>query len=249
MAAKSLSVVIILTLVGAGLASMMFLPETSASGNEIYVHNAWYATRDGTAEHPYAGIQYAIDLAEDGDTIIEGINTMIELFLEGFVVLSQDWHPQNHLSFADNHPGKNPGDEFTSKGIGPVLWPAHCVQHTYGAKFHKKLNTKLINKIFQKGMNPEIDSYSAFIDNDKKTETGLREYLRGEKIERIFVCGLALDYCCYNTAIDGVSYDFDVYFLIDLTKGVDLPPGNISKSLDDMVKKGVRFAILKSFIY
>ena len=145
--------------------------------------------------------------------------------------------------------GKNPGDEFTSKdgAIGPILWPDHCVQGTYGARFHKNINTKLINKIIQKGMNPNIDSYSAFLENDKKTETGLKDYLNSVKVKRIFVCGLALDYCCYNTAIDGMDLGFETYFIIDLTKGVDLPPGNIVNTLKNMVKKGIKFVTKANF--
>ncbi|MFX1311411.1 MAG: bifunctional nicotinamidase/pyrazinamidase [Promethearchaeota archaeon] len=180
---------------------------------------------------------------EGGDSIIKDINDVIEIFVDSIVVHSQDWHPLNHLSFASNHPNKNPGDEFQSEdgAIGPILWPDHCVQNTYGARFHKKINTKMIDKIIQKGMNPEIDSYSAFLENDKKTETGLREYLNSFDIKRIFICGLALDYCCYNTAMDGIDFNFETFFLIDLTKGVDVPPGNIKNSLKNMVEKGIKF--------
>ncbi|MFX1363297.1 MAG: bifunctional nicotinamidase/pyrazinamidase [Promethearchaeota archaeon] len=185
---------------------------------------------------------------EEGDSIINGINDVIEFFVDSTVVHSQDWHPSNHLSFASNHPNKDPGDEFSSEdgAIGPILWPDHCVQNTYGARFHKEINTKMINKIIQKGMNPEIDSYSAFLENDKKTETGLKEYLNSFNIKRIFICGLALDYCCYNTAVDGVDFNFETYFLIDLTKGIDVPPGNITDSLKKMIKKGIKFATKNS---
>lgn len=188
---------------------------------------------------------------EEGDLIIEDINLVAKIFKDkkAKVVLTQDWHPQNHLSFASNHPGKNPGDEFTSEdgSIGPVLWPDHCVQDTVGAEFHKDLKLDLTDKIIQKGMKPNVDSYSGFQDNDKKSETGLREYLNSLKIKRIFICGLALDYCCYFTAIDGVDFGYDVYFLIDLTRGVDLPPGNITNSLKNMKNNGVKFANKESF--
>ncbi|MFX1313842.1 MAG: bifunctional nicotinamidase/pyrazinamidase, partial [Promethearchaeota archaeon] len=144
---------------------------------------------------------------EEGDVIIDGINETAKYFKENkaLIVLTQDWHPQNHLSFASNHPGKNPGDEFMSSdgSIGPVLWPDHCVQGSQGAEFHKDLKVDLADKVIQKGVNPNVDSYSGFQDNDKKSETGLRKYLNSSKIKRIFICGLALDYCCYFTAIDG----------------------------------------------
>jgi len=96
-------------------------------------------------------------------------------------------------------------------------------------------------------MNPDIDSYSGFLDNDKRLETGLGNYLKSQRIKRIFICGLALDYCCYFTAIDGSDLGFVVYFLIDLTKGIDLPPGNISNSLENMSNKGIKFVTKNSF--
>ncbi|MFW9819934.1 MAG: bifunctional nicotinamidase/pyrazinamidase [Candidatus Thorarchaeota archaeon] len=188
---------------------------------------------------------------EEGDLIIEGINQISELFKEkkAIIVLTQDWHPQNHLSFASNHPGKNPGDEFTSEdgGIGPVLWPDHCVQNTKGAEFHHKLKTDLANKIIRKGINPRVDSYSAFRDNDKKSETGLREYLKSKNIERIFICGLALDYCCYYTAMDGYEFSFTVYILPELARGVNLPEGSIKNALKTMKSTGIKFANTISF--
>jgi len=188
---------------------------------------------------------------EEGDLIIEGINLVAKIFKNKkvIVVLTQDWHPLNHLSFASNHPGKNPGDEFTSEdgAIGPILWPDHCVQDTEGAEFHKDLKIDLADKIIQKGMKPNVDSYSGFQDNDKKSETGLRKYLNSLNIKRIFICGLALDYCCYFTAVDGVDFGYDVYFLVDLTRGVDLPPGNISNSLKIMKNRGINFINKESF--
>ncbi len=188
---------------------------------------------------------------EEGDLIIEGINLVAKIFKnkKAIVVLTQDWHPHNHLSFASNHPGKNPGDEFTSEdgAIGPILWPDHCVQDTEGAEFYKDLKIDLADKIIQKGMKPNVDSYSGFQDNDKKSETRLRKYLNSLNIKRIFICGLALDYCCYFTAVDGVDFGYDVYFLVDLTRGVDLPPGNISNSLKIMKNRGINFINKESF--
>ncbi len=181
---------------------------------------------------------------DEGDQIIDSINQISKIFKEnnGKIILTQDWHPKNHKSFASNYNNKNPGDEFQSEGIGPVLWPDHCVQGTKGAQFHDKLNIDLAHAIIRKGYNPEVDSYSGFIENDKKSETGLKGYLKALKIKRIFICGLALDYCCYFTALDGIAFGFEVYFLVNLTRGIDLPPGNISKSLQYMKKKGIKFA-------
>lgn len=188
---------------------------------------------------------------EEGDLIITGINKVAKLFKKksAQVVLTQDWHPKDHLSFASNHPGKSPGDEFTSKdgAIGPLLWPDHCVQGTKGAKFHKDLKIDVADTIIRKGMNPNVDSYSGFQDNDKKSETGLRNYLNSKEIKRIFICGLALDYCCYYTAMDGFDFGFDVFFLVDLTRGVDLPEGNVKNTLESMKNKGIKFLKIESF--
>jgi nicotinamidase/pyrazinamidase len=188
---------------------------------------------------------------KEGDLIITGINEVAKLFKKknAQVVLTQDWHPKKHLSFASSHPGKSPGDEFTSDdgAIGPVLWPDHCVQDTKGAEFHKDLKINLADTIIKKGMTPNVDSYSGFQDNDKKSGTGLKEYLISKKIKRIFICGLALDYCCYYTAIDGFDFGFKVYFLVDLTRGVDVPQDNVKKALESMKNKGIKFLNKGSF--
>lgn len=182
---------------------------------------------------------------EEGDVIVEGINIIAQKFKNngGKIILTQDWHPHNHKSFASTHPGKNPGDEFQTEdgAIGPVLWPDHCVQGTKGAEFYEDLNHEIADAIIQKGTNPEIDSYSGFLENDKKSETGLSAKLRTLDVKRIFVCGLALDYCCAYTAIDGVDFGFETCFFMDLTRGIDLPPGNISNSIEQMKKKGIKF--------
>lgn len=187
---------------------------------------------------------------EEGDQIIQGINSIAEKFHTSLakIVLTQDWHPQNHLSFASNHPGKEPGDAYQTEAIGPILWPDHCVPGTKGAEIHKDLLTTLAHAIIRKGYNPAIDSYSGFLENDKKSETGLAGLLKSLKIKRIFICGLALDYCCFSTAVDGIDFGFKVYFIADLTKGIDNPPGNISKSLEAMLKKGIKFANKNSFV-
>ncbi|MFW9783693.1 MAG: bifunctional nicotinamidase/pyrazinamidase [Candidatus Heimdallarchaeota archaeon] len=186
---------------------------------------------------------------KEGDQIINDINLLAGKFKKSnaIIVLTQDWHPQEHLSFASNHPGKNPGDLYQTEAIGPVLWPDHCVQGSRGADFHSKLKTDLAYAIIRKGYNPQIDSYSGFIENDKKSETGLAGYLKSLNIKRIFICGLALDYCCYFTAMDGLDFGFEGYLLIDLTRGIDIPPGNISNSLENMKKKNVKFVNIGSF--
>ncbi|MBY9007974.1 MAG: bifunctional nicotinamidase/pyrazinamidase [Candidatus Lokiarchaeota archaeon] len=186
---------------------------------------------------------------KEGDKIIGLVNQLGEHFNKekGIIILTQDWHPPNHLSFASNHPNKSPGEIYQSKGIGPVLWPDHCVQGTNGASFHKNLRTDYAKKIFRKGIDSRTDSYSAFRDQLKDKETGLREYLIIQNIKRVFICGLALDYCCYYTAMDGIEFSFDVFFIIDATKGVDVPKGHISSAIKNMKKNGVKFVNNESF--
>ena len=180
---------------------------------------------------------------KEGDQIIEGINHVAELFRrkKAHIILTQDWHTSDHFSFASSHPGKKPGDEFQTDAIGPVLWPDHCVQGTNGAKFHKDLKFNYGHVIIRKGYNPKIDSYSGFLENDKKSETGLVGVLKSLEIKRIFICGLALDYCAYYTAMDGRNFGFDVIFLVNLTRGIDLPEGNISRALKSMTENGIKF--------
>ena len=181
---------------------------------------------------------------EEGDKIVDSINIVAQIFRKSnsSIVLTQDWHPEDHLSFASAHPGKEPGEEFQTEGIGPVLWPDHCVQGSKGAEFHEKLKVNFAHTIIRKGYNPKVDSYSGFMEDDKKSETGLAGFLRSLNIRRIFICGLALDYCCFFTALDGIDFGFEVYFLVNLTRGIDLPPGNISKSLQVLTNKGIKFA-------
>jgi nicotinamidase/pyrazinamidase len=182
---------------------------------------------------------------EDGNKIIPGVNSITSRFHVSHnpIVFTQDWHPSDHKSFASVHPGKQPYDSHESEGIGPILWPDHCVQNTDGAKLAPGLsNISFASLILQKGFNKHIDSYSAFLENDKKTDTGLNTYLKSEEINRIFICGLALDYCVYYSAIDARNYaDLEVVVIIDLTKPVNSPENSVSNALIDMIEKGVKF--------
>jgi len=178
---------------------------------------------------------------EEGHHIIEGINNLQELFhsKHAVIVLTQDWHPPNHNSFASAHPSKSPFELHKEAGIGPVLWPDHCVQGTKGAEFHPELNIIFAKAIIRKGFRPRIDSYSGFMENDKKSLTGLSGYLKAKNIKRIFICGLALDFCVYYTAIDGKKLGFDVNVIVDLSKGIDNPEDNVQNALNDMKSKGI----------
>jgi nicotinamidase/pyrazinamidase len=174
----------------------------------------------------------------EGDKIIPVINKLSGKFER--VVATQDWHPTDHMSFAANHPGKKVYDIIEYKGTEQVLWPEHCVSGTTGAKFHPELNTVNVDLILRKGINPEIDSYSAFRENDKSTLTGLEGYLKTLEIKETYLCGLALDYCVFYSAMDAKELGFETYVIIDGTKGIDSPEGNIDKSLAIMKKKGIQ---------
>ncbi|MBD3275085.1 MAG: bifunctional nicotinamidase/pyrazinamidase [Candidatus Marinimicrobia bacterium] len=180
---------------------------------------------------------------ENGDAIIPGINSLIEKFHDAHlpIIQTQDWHTPDHSSFASAHEGKKPYDSYDAPGIGPVLWPDHCVQGEKGAEFHSDLQTTYTEAIIRKGYRSHIDSYSGFLENDHETETGLDGYLKSRGIERIFVCGLAMDYCVYFTAADGSEKGYDVFYLTDLTKPVGSPEDSVSNALKDMKEKGVNF--------
>lgn len=184
----------------------------------------------------------ALPVAE-GDSIIAGINgLMASFFPSGLtVVLTQDWHGRHHSSFASAHENTKPFDSFDAPGIGPVLWPDHCVQGTRGADFHEKLDSMNAHAVIRKGYRAHIDSYSAFLENDHTTETGLDGYLRIRGVKRLFACGLALDYCVFYSALDGAFKGYEVYCVADLTKPVGSPPGSVSNALSVMAQRGVRF--------
>lgn len=177
-----------------------------------------------------------------GDEIITRINDLAARFRRrgNTIVMTQDWHPAGHLSFASSHHMK-PYDPYESEGIGPILWPDHCVQGSFGAEFHPEIQVKYANAIVRKGCHTSVDSYSTFIENDKVTHTGLAGYLNTLGTKRIYLCGLALDYCVYHSATDGKDLGFDVVVLVDLTKAIDWPPGRLSDALSTMVKSKVRF--------
>jgi nicotinamidase/pyrazinamidase len=173
-----------------------------------------------------------------GDGIIPLINKLSKRFKR--VVATQDWHPEDHLSFAVNHPGKKEFDVIDYNGMEQVLWPSHCVSGTPGAEFHPDLNTENMDLILRKGSNPEIDSYSVFRENDKETLTGLEGYLKTLGIKETYLCGLALDYCVFYSAMDAKELGFETHVIIDATRGIDSPEGNIYKSLAIMKEKGIR---------
>jgi len=150
---------------------------------------------------------------KEGDKIIPIINLISSKFYK--VIATQDWHPKDHISFADNYAQHNAFDVIKISDIEQVLWPKHCVMGELGADFHPNLDTRYIDLIIRKGTNRKIDSYSAFFENDKSTITGLEGYLKALSIDSIYVSGLATDYCVFYTAMDGIKLGFNVYIVED----------------------------------
>lgn len=175
---------------------------------------------------------------ESGDEVV----TVINRILPGFsrVIATQDWHPPDHVSFASSHPGRKPLDVVEAGGIEQVLWPDHCVRASLGAELHPRLETGRIGLLLRKGMNRDLDSYSAFFENDHRTDTGLRHLLAGMGVRELFICGLATDYCVRASALDAAGLGFRVALVCDACRGVDYPKGSVQKALAAMKKAGVR---------
>jgi len=176
---------------------------------------------------------------KDGDKIIPIVNKLIPKF--DLIIITQDWHPRNHKSFASQHEGKKEFDVIDLNGIEQVLWPDHCIENEPGSRIHKDINLKDIKGpiyIFRKGIDPEVDSYSGFFDNKRKNSTGLSRFLKEDKnITDIYVTGLAQDFCAGFTALDGVNEGFNTYFVLDATRAID-PENNemIEKLKENNVK-------------
>ncbi len=172
-----------------------------------------------------------------GEAVVPGINRL----WEGYAckVLTQDWHPPGHASFASSHEGKQPFDTGLLDYGEQVLWPDHCVQGTPGAAFHPELRTDGADLVLRKGFRPGIDSYSAFFENDRETPTGLAGYLRERGVERVVLTGLATDFCVGFSALDALAAGFDTVVLEDLCRGIDME-GSLSRMLDDIRAAGGR---------
>ncbi len=172
----------------------------------------------------------------NGDRIIGKINNF-QLDFDN-IIITQDWHPKDHKCFASTHNLEEYSTIELSYGT-QILWPDHCIQDSDGARLHKKLNTSRSSLILRKGLDKNIDSYSAFFENDRETSTGLDGYLKCKNIDSLFICGLAFDFCVFYTAIDGIELGYNVTVLEYLTKAIDL---NSSKNhaRKSMLEKNIR---------
>jgi nicotinamidase/pyrazinamidase len=173
----------------------------------------------------------------EGDKVIPLANELQKQF--DLVVATQDWHPRDHASFASNHPGKRIGDVIDLDGLPQVLWPDHCVQNTRGAELVASLDKSRIDRVFQKGTDRCIDSYSGFFDNGHRKATGLGDYLKSKTVTDVYVCGLATDYCVNFTVLDAVQLGFKAHLYRNASRGIDLKPGDIDRSIEEMRKAGV----------
>lgn len=172
----------------------------------------------------------------DGDAIIPLVNQLQTNF--EIVVMSQDFHPDEHGSFADNHDEYEMYQVVDLNGLSQVLWPVHCVEGTYGAEFSPDLKTDRVTKVFPKGRDAGIDSYSGFFDNGRRASTGMGEYLEEMGIEEVYVCGLATDFCVKYTVLDALSLGFKTYLIEDASRGVNIQPGDVEQAVQDMRAAG-----------
>lgn len=173
----------------------------------------------------------------DADLILPVVNELMDRL--DLVVLSQDWHPQDHCSFAHNHPNHSQGDTVRVAGLDQVLWPVHCVQGSHGSLIRQDLRQDRVAAIIRKGMDPDIDSYSAFYDNGHRRATGLEGFLRQHEVDTVYIAGLAMDYCVKYTALDAVEAGFTTYLVQDGTQPVDQSVEGIARTRSDLRDAGV----------
>ena len=177
-----------------------------------------------------------------GDEVVPVANRLIPQF--DLVVATQDWHPANHGSFASQHASANVGDVIDLHGLNQIMWPDHCVQETAGAKFAANLAMDDSIRVFPKGTDPTIDSYSGFFDNGHRKATGLGDFLKSAGVEHVFVMGLATDYCVKFTALDAEELGFKTTLIEDGCRGVNLQPGDVTEALKQMRTGGVEIVTI-----
>jgi nicotinamidase/pyrazinamidase len=174
----------------------------------------------------------------EGDVVVPIVNRLLPGF--DLVVATQDWHPADHGSFAANHAGKNAFETIDLNGLSQTLWPVHCVQNTGGACFAPGLDTWRVARVFPKGTDAGVDSYSGFFDNGRRSSTGMAEWLKERGGRDLWICGLATDFCVKFTALDAIAEGFRVHLITDACRGIDLPSGNVAAALAEMQAAGVR---------
>jgi len=174
----------------------------------------------------------------EGDAIVPICNSLQQSF--DLVVATQDWHPADHGSFAANHPGHKAGEVIELDGLKQLLWQVHCVQDTPGAAFVPALDLSRIDRVFQKGTDPRIDSYSGFFDNGHRKATGLGDYLKAKGATDVYIAGLATDYCVKFTALDARALGLQTHVIEDACRGAELKRGDVAAAIEEMKRAGVK---------
>ncbi len=172
-----------------------------------------------------------------GNEIVPLIDALAQMAFD-VVVATKDWHPTNHSSFASNHPGKKPGETVPLAGAEQILWPVHCVQGTSGAEFAPGWDASHVDRIFLKGIDPLVDSYSTLFDNLRQRKTGLDDYLKSEEVDTVFFVGLATDYCVKYSVLDALDLGYEVYVISDACRGIDLHEGDVDRALSELRGRG-----------
>lgn len=187
----------------------------------------------------------------DGNSVVAPLNELSRFLSAkgGRVAATQDWHCVEHISFASSHNGKKSGDVIDTPLVkGQVLWSCHCVQGTTGAGFHADLDLNPVSMIIRKGFNKDLDSYSAFFENDRKTPTGLEGWMRSLGIETVIMGGIATDYCVFYSAIDSRNSGFNTIIVNDAVRGVGFPEGSVETATAAMKNMGVEFYSLNELV-
>jgi nicotinamidase/pyrazinamidase len=174
----------------------------------------------------------------EGHRVVPIANALARSGKFDLVVATQDWHPPHHGSFAANHSGKRVGHVIDLHGLPQILWPVHCVQHTRGAEFVAELERAPIHRVFQKGTDAAIDSYSGFFDNGHRKSTGLGEFLKERHIHEVYLAGLATDYCVKFSALDARGLGFTTHVIEDACRGVELKSGDVAAAIEQMRRAG-----------
>lgn len=175
---------------------------------------------------------------KEGDMILPIVKELMDLPFDK-ILATRDWHPESHGSFASTHQLPE-GSLIELDGAPQILWPKHCIQNTLGAEFSKALNKNTFDGVFSKGIDPVIDSYSTFFDNEKRRSTGLEEYLRDNQIHTLYILGLATDYCVKFSVLDACHLNFNVYVVVDGCRGIDLLAGDSARAFNEMEEAGAK---------
>lgn len=182
----------------------------------------------------------------EGNKILPVIQKLLDFPFDS-IIATKDWHPKNHCSFARTH-NLAPGDVIVHNGLEQVLWPEHCIQSTPGAEFYPGWDTSKVHKVFYKGIEKDIDSYSTFYDNGKKRSTGLDSYLKEQGIKNVYIAGLATDYCVKHSVMDALHLGFNTYVIIDACRGINMHPDDTKTAIEEMIRDGAHIIISEKIL-